>query len=555
MASKDSESGVPSRGFGDVIGICLLTGAVLLFAAQVSFDRADVAANRVGPPIPMHNWIGGFGANLANGFFFLFGVAAFVMPILLAFFGLGYLLQLLSYLKHRWWAALMLLAASIGLLDLYTSHFRALQTSLNAPSAGGLVGMMMNTGVFKHFGTPGATILFVVIYMVGMVFLTNFQLGEWMRNRMNREIDDAKLTPEERDLERRKRDLERQAARLQEQVEKKEKDKEKARGKAKDYVEKPVAAKGSPAPVGIGQDLQPVPEPTVRDLSVPQSQTGKAGKSKPAPVVAEIDDKVLLEGEVITANEVQSATAGSSQAILGRSFGDKVPEPAGKKGAAAKAAANADPSAKTGEAGAEAPPWDVPATEGAVPATADAALPAMPVDNAHFIDNSGSKPRRLVKKPKPIAVASTPKIGNYQLPPMDLLNHPDLSIKPTETKEELMANARLMKETLAQFDIEVALGDITKGPTITRYELHPAPGVKLEKITALSNNIAAALKAERINILAPIPGKSSVGVEVPNAVKTKVIMRDLLESEEWQNSKGPASHRARQGRLRASHRG
>ena len=100
-----------------------------------------------------------------------------------------------------------------------------------------------------------------------------------------------------------------------------------------------------------------------------------------------------------------------------------------------------------------------------------------------------------------------------------------------------MANARLMQQTLAQFEIEVSLGDITKGPTITRYELHPAPGVKLEKITALSNNIAAALKAERIHILAPVPGKSSVGIEVPNPVKSKVIVRDLFESEEWRNSK------------------
>ena len=128
-------------------------------------------------------------------------------------------------------------------------------------------------------------------------------------------------------------------------------------------------------------------------------------------------------------------------------------------------------------------------------------------------------------------------IGNYQLPPMDFLQHPDMTIKPTESKEELMANARLMQQTLAQFDIEVSLGDITKGPTITRYELHPAPGVKLEKITALSNNIAAALKAERIHILAPVPGKSSVGVEVPNLIKTKVIMRDLFESDEWRNTK------------------
>ncbi|NDD38165.1 MAG: DNA translocase FtsK, partial [Verrucomicrobia bacterium] len=141
------------------------------------------------------------------------------------------------------------------------------------------------------------------------------------------------------------------------------------------------------------------------------------------------------------------------------------------------------------------------------------------------------------KKPKPMTVASVPLIGNYQLPPLDFLQHPDLTVKPTESKEDLMANAQLMRNTLAQFDIEVAMGDITKGPTITRYELHPAPGVKLEKITALSNNIAAALKAERIHILAPVPGKSSVGIEVPNRIKTKVIMRDLLESDEWKNSK------------------
>jgi S-DNA-T family DNA segregation ATPase FtsK/SpoIIIE len=81
------------------------------------------------------------------------------------------------------------------------------------------------------------------------------------------------------------------------------------------------------------------------------------------------------------------------------------------------------------------------------------------------------------------------------------------------------------------------LGDITKGPTITRYELHPAPGVRLEEISALSSNLAAALKAECINILTPVPGKSSVGVEVPNSVRTKVIVRDLFESGEWRNCK------------------
>ncbi len=148
-----------------------------------------------------------------------------------------------------------------------------------------------------------------------------------------------------------------------------------------------------------------------------------------------------------------------------------------------------------------------------------------------------SKPPVISEKAKPRTVATTPIIGNYQLPPMDFLQHPDMTTKPTETKEELMATARLMQQTLAHFEIEVSLGDITKGPTITRYELHPAPGVRLEEIAALSSNLAAALKAERINILTPVPGKNCVGIEVPNAIKTKVIMRDLFESDEWRNSR------------------
>ncbi len=120
----------------------------------------------------------------------------------------------------------------------------------------------------------------------------------------------------------------------------------------------------------------------------------------------------------------------------------------------------------------------------------------------------------------------------YQLPPLDLL---DCAL-PSESKEELLANARLLQQSLAQFGIEVALGDITKGPSITRFEFHVAPGVRMQRIQGLSNNLMAALQATSIRILAPIPGKSTVGVELPNLVKTQVVIRALLESEEWRNS-------------------
>ena len=126
---------------------------------------------------------------------------------------------------------------------------------------------------------------------------------------------------------------------------------------------------------------------------------------------------------------------------------------------------------------------------------------------------------------------------NYQLPPLDFLQTSDTQVKTAKPKEELAANARLIQQTLAQFGIEVSLGDITEGPTITRYELHPAPGVKLESIMELSRNLAAALKSESLHILAPVPGKGSVGIEVPNLVRTKVFIRDLFESDECRNTK------------------
>jgi S-DNA-T family DNA segregation ATPase FtsK/SpoIIIE len=235
----------------------------------------------------------------------------------------------------------------------------------------------------------------------------------------------------------------------------------------------------------------------VRDLSVPQAKAGRA--RKPASAELPKEPEPADEAIVIPAQEIAAATTAE---VLGKKSGAKETKPD-------------DATVGNGELS-EKP--DEPKKEPEVKITG--------------LPSARPKPRK-----KPITVASTPMIGNYQLPSIDFLQHPDLTVKPTESKEELMANARLMQQTLAQFDIEVSLGDITKGPTITRYELHPAPGVKLEKITALNNNIAAALKAERIHILAPVPGKSSVGVEVPNAVKTKVILRDLLESDEWRNTK------------------
>ena len=141
---------------------------------------------------------------------------------------------------------------------------------------------------------------------------------------------------------------------------------------------------------------------------------------------------------------------------------------------------------------------------------------------------------------------------SYTLPGLDLLDEQDPEGRGGTDPAELERVQQILIDTLGQFGIAVAAGDITKGPTITRYEVYPAKGVRVDKIVSLERDLARATRAERINILAPIPGKDTVGIELANARKVTVTLRELLQSTDWEEAKtnGENSARHRQGRLR-----
>lgn len=125
----------------------------------------------------------------------------------------------------------------------------------------------------------------------------------------------------------------------------------------------------------------------------------------------------------------------------------------------------------------------------------------------------------------------------YVPPSFSLLNAPSVSYgrsgeNPTEV-------GKLLIDTLASFNISAKLINVTVGPVITRFELQPAPGVRVSRITVLSNDIALALAAPRVRIEAPIPGKAAVGVEIPNKNAVTVVLRDIIESREFQNATSP----------------
>ena len=150
----------------------------------------------------------------------------------------------------------------------------------------------------------------------------------------------------------------------------------------------------------------------------------------------------------------------------------------------------------------------------------------LPDDEAPFdVPPTGKKPLPKFKKGAPAPEEEDEDA--YAYPPIDLLAHGSAPDRH-ESDQIDMEKAQLLGDTLRSFGIETRLTGIAHGPAVTRFELQPAPGVKVSRITSLSDDIALNLAAERVRIEAPIPGKAAAGVEVPNDKVETVALRDVL---------------------------
>ncbi len=136
------------------------------------------------------------------------------------------------------------------------------------------------------------------------------------------------------------------------------------------------------------------------------------------------------------------------------------------------------------------------------------------------------------EKPVPAMMAETSS-GDYRLPSTGLLEESPV-VDSFKAKGDLEASSRILEDTLHDFGIDAKVEEVEQGPTITRFELQPAAGVKVQRITSLENDIALAMRATSVRIIAPIPGKSRVGIEVPNSNISTVYIREVFESEEFQ---------------------
>ncbi len=164
--------------------------------------------------------------------------------------------------------------------------------------------------------------------------------------------------------------------------------------------------------------------------------------------------------------------------------------------------------------------------------SASRSFPELPDEEEDFAlpEAEGDK-EKLHQEPEPPPSSQ----GNYDLPPLDLLAKP-LKVKSSRLNKEILENVRILEETLESFGVKVCVSQVHRGPAITRYEIQPSPGVKVSKIVHLADDIALSLAAADVRIEAPIPGKAALGIEVPNKEITPVYLREILESNEFQNA-------------------
>lgn len=435
------------------------------------------------------NLIGIFGVKVAHLVLFAIGLAAYATPLLAFWLAYMFFRPFARKLGLRKLPPVVLIFVSLSVFGVMyqiesTLALEPGKVPLNLLSDnfypygwGGWLGFWIYAQFLREFlGTVGSMVVFGVLSVFSIFFLLFDNLGHDIRHLFKVRVAAWVAGREERAKERAKqRELKR--ARKLEKKQAALARKAEARAAAKEAAQ----VKGS-EPEAVSD------RPSAKNRSL---KIGRSEIAKPFDPIFDGD-----EGPVETDDPKES-------------------EPVPAKPAATKSPSSAKPDSGSKE------PLRLPGKKGSGADTAK---------GAHLRIIAGEEVRKADAKKLP------EKRGNYKFPPMRLLAEP---ATPTNVEDESFhqETADMLVKTLEEFGVRVTPGDVHTGPVITRYDVYPAPGVRVERIQNLDKNIALNLKALSVRILAPVPGKGCVGVEVPNKHPQSVFIRDILESEDWVNNK------------------
>ena len=517
--------GQMKRVFREMGGIVCFFTAIIVALALFTFNVNDPGWSHTGTGSQVNNSVGRAGAWFADVALYLFGFMAYLIPVLLLIGGWS-LFSDHRRAKPRTYQpfafvrvigiALMLLTAS-GLADL---HFGVPTGSLPAGTfGGGVLGTEVAWRLVAFLDALGTTLLLLALFFCSltMAFGTSWlalieNMGEWVLKFIDRANDSvAKL-----------------AGRFQERRKVREADKAR-RDRVKSV---PVSSVGDPLLDGVGSQvpktglaaaLEAARDKARRSSAAAMNVAKGIGDSdargrakKHSALVRSSDIDARLDG-ALRAREAQATTVTGSpvKQALARASAETVAP-------AAPTTATEKSEAVTKPASAEA----VVATEAPAPASNSAGAPR----KKKIAIN-----QRLPEQRQTKLFLDSP---DSELPPISLLDAPEPQ-RPGFSDTELEALSRLLEDKLAEFRITVEVVAVHPGPVITRFEMQLAPGIKASRITNLSQDIARSLSLVSVRVVEVIPGKSTIGIEVPNEHREIVQLSEMLQSEEYTDKKSP----------------
>ncbi|MBR5641043.1 MAG: DNA translocase FtsK [Firmicutes bacterium] len=460
--------------------------------------------------------------------FGVFGRVAYILAYFLIVYGILIFLNKTSYLTLR--SLLCLLALFICVCMLNASLYEGLGTDLSL----GLIkeayaAETMNIGVFgaiagtllnKLAGLVGMRIIAICGIVITLMFIIDTPISVFFDNmkikrRAVKNTREAQKAANEMILERERERREEEHQLAMEEMEK-QKAAEAKKSNAADYTKgetHPTSGEilqQTPAPVDEPEPVEePEPElPVFNPNFTPESIGRKSADSPDAPV---------------TNNQKQILGYMNDDSLFGQD--GPIKEGYGLNG-------EGSPRTDAPEYNGSFIPAEVTHEETPIrkPRTPKAEKKEEIVSAVSSGAEAAVKTAKTTKRSAPV----------YQLPPLSLLH------SPTGKREEADMNAvheqaRVLEETLASFGVSATVENMIKGPTVTRFEVKPAPGVKISRIVSLQDDLALNLRAKSLRIEAPIPGKAAVGIEISNDKSSSVTLREVLESKEFQNAKSKIS--------------
>jgi len=504
----------------ELAGMLALLAAALILGSLGTYSPSDLSSTDGGAE-SIQNVIGPAGAYIAAALFSSLGCAAFIVGIALLQMAVQLLRRARRMMSLRSGVGMTLaLVAATGLAQIWvpaeTFSFRP----------GGLLGLVVSSAVVSVFSHIGASFILATLGLLavseligvgprGMMvvaqrLLKTERLRTWARQRRQDlsarwalEAEDRKAKREE---QKRFKVAEREARR-QEKVEAKTRAKAaKARKKAGTKAPDNVVEFPSEAPTEVAEDFEDKFFSTNSLVTVPPEE----------------DAKPKAKGKGKAKAEPQAEPAKGSKAP---SVAEEEPAWVAKLKAQAKDETAPEPTAPEPEAKAPDAPPKIVAAE----------VPILKESKGKKEKSEADKAREILRK-KMERKKKRKTRGEWELPSMDLLAYkaPDATELDTEWLQE---TAKKITQKLAEFRIEGKVIEIRPGPTVTLYEFEPGPGIKVSKIAGYADDLQMALGARSTRIIAPLPLKSTVGIEIPNRTRLTVYLKELLADPAWASSK------------------